>query len=164
MRDDRFRRLATEHTPAIANYLRRRLYPLTTSDLDDLVEETLIVVWRRLDDVPDDAELPWMIGVARNVLHNARRARRRRQSMESSLSAQGATPSAEAWVLASQSVRDAMQSLSRADRDLLMMHSWDGLDVQTIARVLKITEATTHVRLSRAQARFRHAMTEAASS
>ena len=65
--DDRFRRLVREHSPEVANYLRRRLYPLTPADLDDLVEETMLVVWRRLDDVPADAERPWIIGVARNM-------------------------------------------------------------------------------------------------
>ena len=44
--------LASTHSAAIANYLRRRLYPLSPSDLDDLVEEVLLVVWRRIDAVP----------------------------------------------------------------------------------------------------------------
>jgi DNA-directed RNA polymerase specialized sigma24 family protein len=50
--EDRFARLVHEHAGAIGNYLRRRLYPLSPSDLDDLVEETMIVVWRRIDSVP----------------------------------------------------------------------------------------------------------------
>jgi RNA polymerase sigma-70 factor (ECF subfamily) len=157
MHEDRFRRLATDYTPAIANYLRHRLYPLAQADLDDLVEESLIVVWRRIDDVPADAELPWMIGVARNVLNNARRARRRRVAMEGSLSPAAASPSAESWVLASASVREAMAALSRSDRDLLMLSSWEGLSAREIAVVLSISESAANVRLSRAHARFRDA-------
>jgi len=160
MHDDRFRRLATDYSPAIASYLRHRLYPLTPADLDDLVEETLIVVWRRIDDVPQDAELAWMIGVARNVLSNARRSRNRRRAMEASLADPMSAPSAESWVLASQAVRDAMESLSRSDRDILMMHSWEGMDGSSIAAVLSISESAANVRLSRAKARFRRAFSE----
>ena len=83
--DDQFRRLVRENSPEVANYLRRRLYPLTPADLDDLVEETMLIVWRRLDDVPADAERPWIIGVARNILRNARRSQNRRHAFESSL-------------------------------------------------------------------------------
>src|ERR1700680_2033682 len=83
--EDRFARLVHEHAGAVGNYLRRRLYPLSPSDLDDLVEETMIVVWRRIDSVPVDAELPWMLGVARNVLRNARRSKNRRSAFEATL-------------------------------------------------------------------------------
>src|ERR1035437_3571452 len=98
--EDRFARLVREHSPAVGNYLRRRLYPLTPSDLDDLVEETLVVVWRRLDSVPADAELPWMLGVARNVLRNARRSKSRRSAFEATLSPASNEASAEEHVVA----------------------------------------------------------------
>ncbi len=84
--EDRFAQLVYAHSSAVGDYLRRRLYPLSHADLDDLVEETMIVVWRRLDAVPADAELPWMLGVARNVLRNARRSKNRRSAFEASLS------------------------------------------------------------------------------
>ena len=35
--------------------------------VDDIVSETFLVVWRRLDDVPEPA-LPWLLIVARNVV------------------------------------------------------------------------------------------------
>src|SRR5271163_1359883 len=110
--EDRFARLVREHSPAVGNYLRRRLYPLTTSDLDDLVEETLIVVWRRLDRVPEDAELPWMLGVARNVLRNARRTKTRRSAVEARLTPTGDDASAEEHVIADEGMRHALASLS----------------------------------------------------
>jgi RNA polymerase sigma factor (sigma-70 family) len=157
MDDDRLRRLAKEFSPAIANYLRRRLYPLSHADMDDLIEETLLVAWRRVDDIPEDAELAWMIGAARNVLSNARRARQRRMKLESRLRPISPAPSAEAWVLASASIREAMGSLRRSDRDILMLHHWDGLDAGSIAIALSISTTAANVRLSRAQARFRAA-------
>ena len=45
--------------------------------VDDVVGETFLVAWRSLDRVPDDP-LPWLYGVARRVLANDRRGRRRR--------------------------------------------------------------------------------------
>jgi RNA polymerase sigma-70 factor (ECF subfamily) len=153
--DDRFRRLVHEHSPAIGNYLRRRLYPLTVADLDDLVEETLLVVWRRIDSVPVEAELPWMIGVARNVLRNARRSQYRRGNFESTLPTPADDPSAEDLVIADASVRDALISLTDDDREVLMLNAWDGLDTHALGVALSITTNAAAVRLTRAQARFR---------
>jgi RNA polymerase sigma-70 factor (ECF subfamily) len=153
--EDRFTRLVHEHSAAIANYLRRRLYPLGPADLDDLVEETMLVVWRRLDRVPPDAELPWMLGVARNVLRNARRSKNRRSTFEAALRAPANDPSAEEFVVADASVREALRSLSEDDREILLLHAWDGLDARALGTYLVISPNAAAVRLSRAQARFR---------
>jgi len=153
--EDRFARLAREHSTAVGNYLRRRLYPLSPADLDDLVEETLIVVWRRLDSVPEDGELPWMLGVARNVLRNARRSKNRRSAFESTLRAPSHEPSAEDTVVADASVRDALAALSEDDREVLLLHAWDGLDTHQLGEYLVISTNAAAVRLSRAQRRFR---------
>jgi RNA polymerase sigma-70 factor (ECF subfamily) len=146
--EDRFRRLVLENSPAVGNYLRRRLYPLTAADLDDLVEETMLVV-------PADAELPWMIGVARNVLRNARRSQNRRSRFESTLTPRASDPSAEDLVIADSSVRDALVALSDDDREILMLNAWDGLDSEALGVALSISTNAAAVRLSRAQARFR---------
>jgi hypothetical protein len=60
----RFDALFHEHHPAVQAYARRRVPPEV---VDDIVSETFLVVWRRLDDVPE-APLPWLIAVARNVV------------------------------------------------------------------------------------------------
>lgn len=161
MDEDRFTRLVREHSPAVGNYLRRRLYPLAPSDLDDLVEETLLVVWRRLDDVPVDAELPWMLGVARNVLRNARRSKFRRSAFEATLPPPSANPSAEEFVIADTTVREALASLSEDDREFLLLHAWDGLDTHALGAHFTISTNAAAVRLSRAQRRFRDLLSDA---
>src|ERR1019366_8408682 len=153
--EDRFARLVREHSPAVGNYLRRRLYPLTPSDLDDLVEDTLLVVWRRLDDVPVDAELPWMLGVAKNVLRNARRSKNRRIAFEATLSPPRDSPSAEESAIANSTVREALGSLGEDDREFLLLHAWDGLDTHELGKLYAISTNAAAVRLSRAQRRFR---------
>lgn len=159
----RLRSLAESHIPAVATYLRHRIYPLPAADLDDLIEEVLIVVWKRIDDCPVGAERAWMIGVARNVLHNAQRTNRRRSNLASSLPKLDSSPSAEMWVLAREEVRCAMEQLEEVDRETLMLHHWDGLTAREISVALGIGVKAAESRLTRAQARLRNFLGENAS-
>ena len=147
--------LALEATPPIGAYLRRRLYPLAATDLDDLVEEVLLIAWRRFDDIPSDAQIPWLIGVARNVLRNAVRKQRRISTLESHLRPAPPDAAAEDYVIADQSIREALSSLSDDDREILLLHFWDGRTSLEIGVIFGITTNAAAVRLSRAQERFR---------
>ena len=51
---------AAEVYEPLQRYLRRRAH---ADDAADALADTLLVVWRRLDDVPDDP-LPWCYGAA----------------------------------------------------------------------------------------------------
>jgi RNA polymerase sigma factor (sigma-70 family) len=149
------RALVDAHTAAITDYLRRRLQSLPSADVDDLVSETFIVLWRRIADVPTgESERPWVIGVARNVMHNAHRSAYRRRHHEGRVRARSASPSAEDEALADVAARGALAALAPADRELLMLHYWDGLDVSAIALVLHLSPNAAGTRLSRAKARF----------
>ena len=154
-RERRFRAVADEATPAIGAYIKRRIYPLSHADVDDLVEEVLIIAWRRLDDIPAGAEVPWLIGVARNVLRNAHRKYRRGEVTSSRLAAPHHDSSAEDNVIADEAVRGALESLSDDDRDIMLLHAWDGRSAEEIGVILGITANAAAVRLSRAQDRFR---------
>ena len=55
---------------------------ITGADADDLVAEVLTIAWRRFDDIPADAVIPWLYGVARNVARNHRRGVRRRAALQ----------------------------------------------------------------------------------
>lgn len=154
-RERRFRAVADEATPAIGAYLKRRIYPLSGTDVDDLVEEVLIIAWRRLDDIPAGSEVPWLIGVARNVLRNAHRKFRRGEITISRIAPVHHDSSAEDNVIADETVRHALESLSDDDRDIVLLHAWDGRSADEIGVILGITTNAAAVRLSRAQARFR---------
>ncbi len=156
-RENQFRALANSALGPVASYVRRRLFPLTEADLDDVVSETLSVAWRRFDAVPD-ADVAWMIGVARNVLRNQQRARRRRDAAESRVRPSDVSSSAEDVVVADDAVRRALARLSEGDREVLLLSAWDGLSTDEIARALSLSRDTAAVRLSRATSRFRELM------
>ena len=159
-RERRFRTIADQATPAIGAYIRRRIYPLSYADADDLIEEVLIIAWRRLDDIPTGAEVPWLIGVARNVVRNAHRKYRRGEAAVASLAPPHHAASAEDHVIADEGVRHALESLSEDDRDIVLMHAWDGCSTSDIGVILGITTNAAAVRLSRAQDRFRRNFAE----
>ena len=63
----------------VRRFLARRTDPDTA---DDVLADTLLVLWRRLDDVPaGDEALPWTYAVARNALSNAERGARRQRRL-----------------------------------------------------------------------------------
>jgi RNA polymerase sigma-70 factor (ECF subfamily) len=159
-RDQRFEALIDAHGIDIANYLRRRCFPLPQADVSDLVEETLIIVWRRLDELTDDALFPWTMGVARNVLRNAKRSSRRRNHYESSVRVQGPVAPAEEFVVANESIRSALMALGHREREILTLHFWDGLSVEEIGVSLSISSRAAAVALSRAQQHLRALMGE----
>ena len=64
-------------------------------------------------------------------------------------------PSAEEFVIADVSVREALGSLSDDDREILLLNAWDGLDTHALGVYFVISTNAAAVRLSRAQARFR---------
>lgn len=154
-REDRLRDLARQSTPAVVRFLSRHAYPLTNGDVDDLVEEVLVVAWRRLDDVPEGAEVAWMIGVARNLLNNARRKHTRRVNAQRKVAPVGPGASAEEHVIANEQLRESLDSLRAEDREILLLHYWEGLDAPALGVALRISPGAAATRLSRAGARLR---------
>ncbi|MFC6576358.1 RNA polymerase sigma factor [Planomonospora parontospora] len=52
---------------------------------EEVVSETFLMAWRRLDDIPDHAQLPWLLRFARNILRDGFRQTARRESLEAEL-------------------------------------------------------------------------------
>lgn len=159
-REDRFRAVFDVAHPALTAYARRRVPP---DEVEDLVAETLLVAWRRLDDVPADAPLPWLYGVARNVRSNARRGARRRGRLLERLVAQPAIASrAHGSLDTSTPIGAAFESLGGQDQEVLALAAWEGLRPAEIATVLGCTPNAAALRLSRARRRLRRALTGSA--
>jgi RNA polymerase sigma-70 factor (ECF subfamily) len=150
-REDRFRRLCDAHTAAVLAYALRRT---SREDAADVVAETFLVAWRRLDDVDEQSALPWLYAVARRVLLNQRRAATRQQAIAERVAA--ADPS-ETWEGPSDSrrLREALAGLSEKEREVLMLAAWEELSSSEAARVLGCSATAYRIRLHRARARLR---------
>jgi RNA polymerase sigma-70 factor (ECF subfamily) len=73
---DAFGMLFERHARTIYNYCFRRVANWDTAE--DLVSIVFLEAWRRLDKpLPSGKELPWLYGIATNVIRNRRRAERR---------------------------------------------------------------------------------------
>lgn len=152
-REARFTRVYEAHLETVRRYVWRRDPDL----VDDVVAETFLIAWRRLDDVPENAA-PWLIGVARNVRRNTHRSARRQEAVSARLAdavppLEGAGSSREAAALGA-----ALRSLSARDREVLLLAVWDGLDRGAIAAALGCSKANVSVRLHRARRRFERAL------
>lgn len=152
----RFQRLFADHQRAVLGYALRRVQ--TPADALDIVAETFLVAWRRLELVPraDDAR-PWLLSVARRVLANQRRGEQRRHQLVQRLGDELAVhaPVVENATAEAELVRQALTSLADEDRELMQLTCWEGLDPSQIALVLDVPAGTVRSRLSRARARLR---------
>jgi RNA polymerase sigma-70 factor (ECF subfamily) len=148
--EQRFDQLWRDHAPAVLRYARRHVLP---AEVEDVVAETFVVAWRRLDEVPSYG-LPWLLGVARNISANIRRGRRRQEALSDRLAAD--LDDGPAWpeVEGDDAVTAALHRLSDADRELLTLLAWDGLSHAEAAEALGCSRGALKVRLHRARSRF----------
>jgi RNA polymerase sigma-70 factor (ECF subfamily) len=156
---DAFGLLFERHGARIHGYvLRRTGDPLAA---EDIVAVVFLEAWRQRADVQLDqpSALPWLYGVAANVLRHQHRSRRRHQAALARLAhlpprspalverqAQAAADAAR--------VLDQIRALPRRERDVLVLSVWEGLSHAEIAVALDTTIGTVKSRLSRARARL----------
>jgi len=155
-RDEVFQRLyAANFDPLLGYALRRVVRP---EDAADVVAETFLVAWRRVYDVPggDEARL-WLYGVARRTLANHHRGEGRRDRLGQRLREQLATcvPDPAERIVENLAVENALAGLGSADREVLELSIWEGLEPREIAVVLGATPLAVRSRLSRARSRLR---------
>ena len=163
-REKRFEALYRAHYSRVLSYALRRVPPELANDV---VADTFLVAWRRLDRVPDHA-LPWLLGVARKTLGNYRRSAKRQNALFAELKARdvlrartlGVTPDDRE----SQRVADAYDRLHVRDREVLRLLIWDGLSMSEAAVVLGISEVTCRVRFHRAKRHLAARLVEAPSN
>jgi len=154
---DRFERLYRRHLRAVSVYCARRV---DSDRAQDAVAEIFVVMWRRLDDVPDgDAGLLWLYRVAGRVVgHDWRGARRRRRLVDRLGSRRASLPETpeEAAIEGDERWRvvEAAARLGGNDAEILRLFAWERLDASQIAAVLEISPNAVHQRLHRAKQRL----------
>lgn len=140
------------HYDAVSRYVLRRIE--SPDDAVDIIGESFLTAWRRLDDVPEgDGARLWLYGVARRVLANHRRGVARRELLATRLRGEFAEAVQEP-MSATGAMRAAFGRLSDDDRELLSLAGWEGLSPGEIAEVLGLRAGAVRVRLHRARKRF----------
>lgn len=153
--DDGFVGLWDAHYDDVLGYATRRVDHETARDV---AAETFLVAWRRRSDIPVDRPFPWLLRVARNVLANEARSRRRQGRLWGRLRggreveeqvADVATGLTEAGRIGT-----ALRRLSARDREALQLVGWDDLDPKDAAIVAGCSVKAFSVRLHRARLRL----------
>jgi RNA polymerase sigma-70 factor (ECF subfamily) len=153
-REERFTQLVLAHGDVLSRYFQRRHHDADAVSVDDLLAEVLAVAWRRFDDLPEDAELLFLYGIARNVLANTRRRSGRRAAITSRLRPVAPSPSAELEAIGDLTVRAALADLAPTDREILLLSAFEGCGPSECATVLGISTNAAAIRLSRAKQHF----------
>ena len=143
----RFEQIYEEHREAVRVFVRRRA---PDSILEDVVSETFLVCWRKLDRVPDEP-LPWLYAVARKTLANQRRRLAREQRVGA---VDPAAAVAEPEPVGDSILAAAFAALSERDREVLRLIAWEGLSLSQAAVVLGCSALACRVRYHRAKTRL----------
>lgn len=146
------------HADRVLRYAQRRV---PGHDAEEVVAQTFLIAWRRASDVPVDP-LPWLIGIARNVIRNLERSGRRRIRLESHIASREPRDAHRRNPdegIAGR-VANALESLGPEDRELLMLVAWDELDHAATAKVMGWSQANLRLRLHRARKRMRRRLEE----
>lgn len=121
---------------------------------EDVTAETFSIAFerRRGFDPERGAVLPWLLGIATNVIRNHRRAERRQlratsradvvhDDVDDRLDAAAAAPA----------LARALSALTPGDRDAVLLFAWTPLGYDGVAQALGIPIGTVGSRLSRAR-------------
>ena len=160
--DLRFRRTFDEHFDAVSRYCFRRL---PRDDAQDAAAQVFVVVWRKIDAMPeDDRVLPWLYSIARFEVSTMRRSGRRLLALRGKIGGM-AQPNLDALGPEAVVVRrseyaalfNALSTLSEADREVILLRSYEDLSTSQIAVVLGCSPEASKKRLARALKRLRKA-------
>ena len=140
-------------------YDRVLAFALRRTDADaaqDVAAETFTIAWRRLDVVPEDDPIGWLLAVARNVLSHQHRSTGRRAALDEGMRVHAHAPSGDPAedVADLDALGHAFAALGERDREVLRLVAWDGLEARQTAEVLAVSVGTFQVRLHRARKRL----------
>jgi RNA polymerase sigma factor (sigma-70 family) len=153
-----FSEIYDRHAGTIYNYLFRRL--ADWSEAEDLTAVVFLEAFRRREDVVilEGKLVPWLYGIATNVLRNRRRALWRHRHLVTRLADEAGsavTPDVAARVEAAARMRSVLReiaSLPRQQQDVIALCVWSGLSYEEAAVSLSVPVGTIRSRLARARA------------
>jgi RNA polymerase sigma-70 factor (ECF subfamily) len=152
-----FSEIYERYAGTIYNYLFRRL--ADWSEAEDLTAVVFLEAFRRRRDVVVDEGklLPWLYGIATNLLHNRRRTQFRHRRLLARLESEPrpVEPDAAERAAAVAQMRSLLQhvsSLPRRQQDVVALCVWSDLSYAEAAVALDVPVGTIRSRLARARA------------
>ncbi|WP_433252553.1 RNA polymerase sigma factor [Streptosporangium sp. CA-135522] len=154
---ERFAELFDRHAAVLHRYVVRRLGP---DHAEDVVAEAFTRAFAKRHRYALDRSdaLPWLYGIATNIIGSHRRAEVRGYR---ALARTGEDPVAAAFDdrvvarVAASATRErlaaALAKLGRGERDVLLLIAWGDLSYEETARALDVPIGTVRSRLSRAR-------------
>lgn len=135
----------------LLRYFERRVGP---EDAPDALSETMTTAWRRESSMPasDEEARLWVFGIARNVVLNTNRSRRRRSLLAERLR-QTVDPLdvVEPPSDGDLDVRAAIEKLDAELSELVRLVHWDGFTISEAARILDVPASTARSRYQKAK-------------
>jgi RNA polymerase sigma factor (sigma-70 family) len=157
-----FGELFRRHSRSVYAYCARR-----TGNLD-LAEDLTSVVFmeafrrRRTLQLSNTSALPWLIGVANNVVRNADRSLRRYRSALDRIPVPANGPSSEEDTMQRLGAQEALaraleaiSALNQGERDVVLLVLWSEFTYADAATALGIPVGTVRSRLASARAKFK---------
>lgn len=153
--------LFERHGRTIYNYCFRRVGSWAAAE--DLVSIVFLEAWRRRQKpLPRGKELPWLFGIATNVVRNRRRSERRYAAALSRVPEPRPDPTfaddSDQRVDDEELIGDALAlvaRLPRREQEVFVLCAWSELSYEDAAIALAVPVGTVRSRLSRARARLR---------
>ena len=160
--DDPLERFAGLYDRYYRNVLRYALQHAERGSAEDVASEAFLIAWRRWPEVPEPP-LPWLLGVARNLLRKQAEAGRRRRLLADQIATLTTAADIVAWDAAEHVVErvtalQALASLPERDVEVLTLVTWHGLDPRGGGAVLGCSPRAFTVRLHRARRRLTQAL------
>jgi RNA polymerase sigma-70 factor (ECF subfamily) len=157
--EERFTDLYDRHYRSVLGYALLRA---EREVAEDVSSETFLIAWRRFAELPEPA-LPWLLGVARNLLAKQRDSRHRREALVGRILALTTSRDQVSWdvaehVIDRESALAALSALPEQDIEAMVFATWYGLPPEQAAAVMGCSVRTYNVRLHRARKRLGSAL------
>ena len=157
--------LYKRHAPTVFRYLARRAGPPAAEDLVSEVFIAALSTSSRVVAHDSGSSLPWLYGIALNVLRTHFRRQPPAASVAGDLGMDWDAVDDRLDALAERMrLRTALDGLADSDRELLLLVAWEGLTPAEAATALGISQVAARSRLHRARKRAMKAFALEASS
>jgi RNA polymerase sigma-70 factor (ECF subfamily) len=154
--EDAFELLVARYQAPLFRYLRGLVGD--TEQARDLLQETFLRAYRSLGSLADPRLLrPWLYRIAHNQAYSALRRRSLISWLPLVFGQRAGEPDPDRSAIAAARVEEALKCVPVQQRAPLLLHLVAGFSYAEVAELLKVSEGTIRMRISRGRAAFRAA-------